>query len=109
MIDPTEATFTATIAFDDDVPIGARLVEAGLVTPEQLDWALTVQERTGSRLGQILMAEGIVDRLDFYRVLARRWRSGGRSCNGTDLLAPRMTEIYAAASTTGSPRRLIGT
>jgi hypothetical protein len=32
MINPTEATFTATIAFDDDVPIGARLIEAGLVT-----------------------------------------------------------------------------
>ncbi|HEU4895563.1 MAG TPA: glycosyltransferase [Acidimicrobiia bacterium] len=73
MIDSTEATFTATIALDDDVPIGARLIEAGLVTPEQLEWALTVQERTGSRLGQILMAEGIVDRLDLYRVLASRW------------------------------------
>lgn len=35
--------------------------------------ALTVQERTGSRWGQILRAEGLVDRLDPYRVLATRW------------------------------------
>ena len=73
MIDPTEAQYTATIALDDDVPIGARLIDAGLITAEQLEWALTVQERTGSRLGQILMAEGLVDRLDLYRVLATRW------------------------------------
>lgn len=73
MIDPREAHFSSNVLVDDDVPIGARLVEADLITPEQLDWALGVQERTGSRLGQILMAEGIVDRLDLYRVLAKRW------------------------------------
>jgi hypothetical protein len=44
-----------------------------LITKEQLDWALEVQLRTRSRLGQILLAEGIIDRIDLYRVLAKRW------------------------------------
>lgn len=64
---------TAQPGTDSEVPIGRRLVETGLITPEQLEWALEVQGRTGSRLGQILMAEGLVERLDMYRVLAKQW------------------------------------
>jgi len=64
---------TATAVADADLPIGDQLVNAGLISPELLGWALEVQERTGSRLGQILMAEGVVDRLDLYRLLAKHW------------------------------------
>lgn len=59
---------------DAEKPIGERLVEQGIITDDQLQWALDVQERTGSRLGQILMAEGLVERLDLYRLLAKRWQ-----------------------------------
>jgi len=69
---PTTQT-TASSDTENDAPIGELLVENDLLSREQLDWALKVQERTGSRLGQILLAEGIVERLDLYRILAKRW------------------------------------
>lgn len=48
---PTSKTAAAT-PLDGDLPIGERLVDEGLITPEQLEWALGVQERTGSRRGR---------------------------------------------------------
>lgn len=56
-----------------ETPIGQLLIDEGILTPERLDEALTIQERTQSRLGQILMAEGFVERLDLYRLLADQW------------------------------------
>ncbi|EXG79906.1 glycosyltransferase family 2 protein [Cryptosporangium arvum] len=56
-----------------ETPIGELLVGAGHLTPEQLDWALTTQRRTGSRLGAILVATGLVRRQVLYRLLADRW------------------------------------
>jgi cellulose synthase/poly-beta-1,6-N-acetylglucosamine synthase-like glycosyltransferase len=55
-------------------PIGSVLVDRGLITREQLAWALGVQQRTGSRLGAILVSSGLVRRLDLYRTLAAAWR-----------------------------------
>jgi cellulose synthase/poly-beta-1,6-N-acetylglucosamine synthase-like glycosyltransferase len=53
--------------------LGEALVARGLVTEEQLAWALEVQARTGSRLGSILVASGSVKRLALYRALADEW------------------------------------
>ncbi|MCS7316539.1 MAG: glycosyltransferase [Bryobacterales bacterium] len=50
--------------------LGERLVTAGLITKEQLARALAIQRESGSRLGQILMAEGWIRALPFYRELA---------------------------------------
>lgn len=41
-------------------PLGELLVERGLLTPSQLDDALDEQERTGERLGAILVARKAV-------------------------------------------------
>jgi cellulose synthase/poly-beta-1,6-N-acetylglucosamine synthase-like glycosyltransferase len=54
--------------------LGEVLVAQGLVTEEQLGWALDVQARTGSRLGSILVASGSVKRLALYRALAAEWQ-----------------------------------
>jgi glycosyltransferase XagB len=54
-------------------PLGTSLVARGLLTNEQLAWALSVQRVTGSRLGSILIAAGLVRRLDVYRVLSESW------------------------------------
>jgi len=51
-------------------PIGQGLVDAGLISAEQLQEALARQRASGSRIGQILIAEGWVRPLDFYRALA---------------------------------------
>jgi cellulose synthase/poly-beta-1,6-N-acetylglucosamine synthase-like glycosyltransferase len=53
--------------------LGALLLDAGLVTPSQLETAVEAQQRTGSRLGAILVAAGVVGRRDLYRTLAAQW------------------------------------
>ncbi len=53
--------------------IGAVLIENGLITPEQLDLALDRQAKSGERLGEIVVAEFGVSRLDLAGVLAEQW------------------------------------
>lgn len=54
-------------------PIGAWLVERGLLSAEQLEEALRQQKECGTPLGRIVMARGWVRPLDFYRCLAERF------------------------------------
>lgn len=53
--------------------IGEYLVSKGLVTEAKLQEALAAQRRTGVRLGQILLAFGLIRRLDLYRALSELW------------------------------------
>lgn len=55
------------------VRLGEILVEEGLITPAQLDEALDLQRRWGSRLGDIVLARGWVRAWDFYRGLSRHF------------------------------------
>ena len=74
---------------DSALPVRRRLGEAllarGLVDQEQLDWALDVQRRTGSRLGAILIASGTVKRLALYRALAEEWQAPFVDVTAVDL------------------------
>ena len=54
-------------------PLGDLLVEQGWIDDDQRRWALDAQRRTGSRLGTILVAAGLIRRTDLFRVLARSW------------------------------------
>jgi cellulose synthase/poly-beta-1,6-N-acetylglucosamine synthase-like glycosyltransferase len=56
------------------VQLGQLLLHAHLLTPGQLEEALALQARWGSRLGDIVLASGWVKPLDFYRVLAEHFR-----------------------------------
>lgn len=53
-----------------DKPIGRSLVDAGLLTEEQLATALGLQRRWNSRLGDVVMAHRWMSAFDFYSVLA---------------------------------------
>jgi cellulose synthase/poly-beta-1,6-N-acetylglucosamine synthase-like glycosyltransferase len=53
--------------------LGDALVAAGLIDDSTLDWALQRQRETGERLGAILLAAGKVHRLDLQRVLGEQW------------------------------------
>ena len=53
--------------------IGDRLLELGKVTPEQLDRALEAHDLHGGHLGQHLVLDGAISRLDLYTVLAEQW------------------------------------
>jgi type IV pilus assembly protein PilB len=52
------------------VRLGELLVEAGLITPAQLEHALQVQRRTGERLGKVLTAQGIATQEAIARAVA---------------------------------------
>ena len=58
--------------------IGEILVEKELITPQQLDGALEIQRAEGGLLGEILVAQGLIDRLAIASVLARQWSSAPR-------------------------------
>lgn len=60
----------APTAKDSAIPLGQRLIHAGLISPEQLAEALRLQTEWGSRLGDLILAMGWVKPLAFYRVLA---------------------------------------
>lgn len=53
------------------VRIGQRLVAEALVTPEQLDEAVEIQRRSGSRLGSVLVELGHIDVDRLARCLGR--------------------------------------
>ena len=57
-------------AFREPARLGDLLVEAGLITPAQLESALAQQASWGARLGDVLLAMGWVKPLEFYQVLA---------------------------------------
>lgn len=49
--------------------LGDLLLEAGLITPEQLDKALNVQKKTGERLGKVLINLGYITEDSMIEVL----------------------------------------
>lgn len=67
--------------------IGALFVEKGLITQQQLDVALEEQQRTGTRLGEVLVERFGVSRLDLASALAEQWAEYERQ-GTTDQHAP---------------------
>ncbi len=55
------------------IRLGEYLVQRGLITEQQLAVALQQQERTGERLGRLLLILGFIRRLDLGRALADLW------------------------------------
>lgn len=53
--------------------LGEFLVAQGLLREEELARALELQRRSGERLGRILLALGYVRRKDLYRALSTLW------------------------------------
>jgi hypothetical protein len=63
----------AEVALDPRRPIGEIFLEQGLLTSDQLDEALREQAETGQRLGELLVAKGVVSRLELASALADQW------------------------------------
>jgi type II secretion system (T2SS) protein E len=53
-------------------PLGALLAEAGLLAPGEIDFALTRAEESGRRLGEVLVAHGLVSPSDIVRLVAQQ-------------------------------------
>ncbi|HVT40747.1 MAG TPA: ATPase, T2SS/T4P/T4SS family [Gemmatimonadaceae bacterium] len=54
--------------------IGDLLVSEGLITREQLDWALQEQKQNGTRVGYNLVKLGYVQELELTKTLARQYK-----------------------------------
>ncbi len=67
------------------IPVGQRLVAAGLMTESQLDLALREQKRSGGYLGQVLVALGFVTEEDITACLADE--------NGVEMVTIRDLEV----------------
>src|ERR1700691_4583088 len=55
---------------DHSIRLGEHLIDGGLATVEQVDFALAEQAKTGERLGDILVTHGILFEEDLARTLA---------------------------------------
>ena len=53
-----------------DVPLGTLIFRAGLLGEEQLEDALREGMRTGKRLGEVLIARGLLEERELGRLLA---------------------------------------
>jgi MSHA biogenesis protein MshE len=52
--------------------LGELLLDAGAITQDQLDQALTLQKRTGHKLGRALTEVGAIEEAELYQFLAKR-------------------------------------
>ena len=55
-----------------DAPLGALLLEQGLIGESEIQGALADQKQTGEPLGQILLGQGLLSRPLLDRILARQ-------------------------------------
>ena len=53
--------------------LGEALISRGLITTDQFIDAIVAQDATGSRLGSVMIAAGMVSRLQLHQVLAEEW------------------------------------
>lgn len=73
MLFPADLGFVA-FATDDtrELPLGALVVLLGLATPSDVDEALAEARAKGSRLGEVLVAWGLVDERQLGKLLAEQ-------------------------------------
>jgi len=55
-------------------PIGEILIKKNLITRENLEEALSIQKRSGLRIGQILVSRGFINRLVLSKALADQYQ-----------------------------------
>lgn len=85
--------------------IGALFVEKGVVTQEQLERALKIQDDTNERLGEILVREFGVSRLDLASVLAEQWGAFERASRAEESDAPPALHAGASHAANGTAER----
>src|SRR5262245_25156148 len=71
-------------------PLGALLVAKGLLTENQLQWALSEQQRTGRLIGEILVESGTISAFSLARALTEQ--------HGVELQQPKSPPEPAPAA-----------
>ena len=87
--------------------LGAVLVRKGLITAEQLEHALEVQKETGDLLGEIVVGQFGVPRLEIATILAELWErpTGNAPAGAEQMLNARFEEVAAASLREDAPGR----
>jgi type IV pilus assembly protein PilB len=73
-VSAAELESTGKLAGRQQKRLGELILESGLLTPEQLDQALVEQQRTRLPLGQVLLAQGLVDEAALAGVLSLHFK-----------------------------------
>ncbi len=82
-------------------PLGERLIEAGLITPEQRDIALKEQKKTGELIGAILYSLGFISQKDLQTVLSvTRSGNAGKQVEHDLVLPAEIEEIVRQSTAT---------
>ncbi len=93
-------------------PLGTLLVEKGLLSSAQLEWALAGQHRSGRLLGEILVQSGYVSALSLSFALAEQHgvelRPASNSAAATDPEPPPRTDARSTGSTEDPTWRPLG-
>ena len=84
--------------------VGALFVERGLLTDEQLERALARQAESGEMLGEILVNEFEISRIELASVLAEQWAELEKE----ELEAPATGDAAAAGNGAAAIRKRIG-
>jgi type IV pilus assembly protein PilB len=80
-----ESESTHAVPSGRQAPLGSYLIAAGLATEEQVEAALEEQRQTGVRLGEILIAQGVLYDTDVARAMAEMF---GMQYRDLDLFPP---------------------
>ena len=80
------------------LPLGEMLVTAGVITVEQLERALAIQQEGGGRLGEILIRERMVNERTFFAVLTRQYNLPFVPVGNVEP-APELREVVSASYT----------
>jgi len=78
--------------------LGLLLIEKGLITSEQLDRALRIQNQTGNRLGEILVTQGWISQRQLNRSLQKQSRYRAVAAVTAMLLGPLQPFMAQAAT-----------
>jgi type IV pilus assembly protein PilB len=81
--------------------LGERLIDAGLITPEQRDIALKEQKKTGELIGAILYSLGFISQKDLQTVLSvTRSGNAGKQVEHDLVLPAEIEEIVRQSTAT---------
>jgi hypothetical protein len=84
-------------------PIGQIFVDLGFITPDDREAALTVQRESGGLLGEILITQGKITRLELANALSEHWESATGADNATGNRGPSLVDVPLGD---GSSRRV---
>jgi hypothetical protein len=74
-------------------PIGQIFVDLGFITPDDREAALAVQRESGGLLGEILITQGKLTRLELANALSEHWESATKANQARESREPSLSDV----------------